>query len=132
MKPLLLAAALLLAPAARPAQAQTPASPIQSLAHSLSGTVRDAASQPLPGANVFLKTTFDGATTDSLGHFRFSTGHAAGALVLAVRLIGFEPAEVPVVLGGGPVAVLAITLKASRAQLGDVVVTAGAFEASDA
>ena len=39
----------------------------------LSGTVRDAAGQPLPGANVFLKTTFDGATTDSLGRFRFTT-----------------------------------------------------------
>ncbi|AMJ66507.1 TonB-dependent receptor [Hymenobacter sp. PAMC 26628] len=129
MKHLLLAAALLLAPAAR---AQTSALPIPSPTHSLSGTVRDAAGQPLPGANVFLKTTFDGASTDSLGRFRFSTGHAAGALPLVVRLIGFEPVELTVVLGRGPVAVPAITLKASRAQLGDVVVTAGAFEASDA
>ncbi|AWM35363.1 hypothetical protein DDQ68_08940 [Hymenobacter nivis] len=60
------------------------------------------AGQPLSGANVFLKSTFDGASTDSLGRFRFSTGHAAGALPLVVRLIGFEPLELTVVLGRGP------------------------------
>lgn len=40
-----------LVPAAGAAQAQTH-SPIHSVAHSLSGTVRDADGQPLPGVNV--------------------------------------------------------------------------------
>ena len=65
-----------------------------------------------------------------MGRFRFSTWHAAGALPLVARLIGFEP--LGVVLGRGPVAVPVIRLKASCAQVGDVVVTAGAFEASAA
>jgi vitamin B12 transporter len=97
----------------------------------LSGTVRDADGQPLPGVNVFLKTTFDGASTDTLGRFRFRSSHAAGTLPLVVTLIGYEALELPVVLGQGPVHLPALKLKASRAQLGDVVVTAGSFEASD-
>jgi len=126
---------LVLLSTARPAAAQPApaAAPRQSAAAPtrLAGTVRDAAGQPLPGVNVFLKTTFDGASTDSLGRFDFRTDHAAGPLVLALRLIGFEPLELPVVLGRGAVALPNLRLKASRAQLGDVVVTAGAFEASD-
>ncbi|HEX8657964.1 MAG TPA: TonB-dependent receptor, partial [Hymenobacter sp.] len=97
----------------------------------LTGTVRDAAGQPLPGVNVFLKTTFDGASTDSLGRFDFRTDHAAGPLALVATFVGYEPLEVPVTLGQGPVALPNLRLKASRAALGDVVVTAGAFEASD-
>ncbi|GAB3326373.1 TonB-dependent receptor [Hymenobacter humi] len=132
MKTLLLLPLLLLS-AARPATAQTPAPSAQlaSATTHLAGTVRDAAGQPLPGVNVFLKTTFDGASTDSLGRFRFSTDHAAGPLLLVVSFIGYEPQELPVTLGQGAVSLPNINLKASRAQLGDVVVTSGAFEASD-
>ncbi|MBF9224084.1 TonB-dependent receptor [Hymenobacter ruricola] len=126
---------LLLLSAAPAAQAQTApaaethqptASPTQ-----LSGVVRDADGQPLPGVNVFLKTTFDGASTDSLGRFAFRTDHPAGPAVLVATFIGYEPLELPVTLGPGPIALPSIKLKASRAALGDVVVTAGAFEASD-
>ena len=139
--PLPLALLLALVPAPRPAAAQTPApahSPIHSSTHSpietatrLHGSVRDPAGQPLPGVNVFLKTTFDGASTDSLGRFDFRSSHAAGPLVLVVSFIGYVPQELPVTLGGGPIALPNIRLKANPAALGDVVVTAGAFEASD-
>ncbi|WP_400190177.1 carboxypeptidase-like regulatory domain-containing protein [Hymenobacter sp. B81] len=95
----------------------------------LSGTVRDAAGQPLPGANVFLKTTFDGATTDSLGRFRFDT-RQRGPLTLLVTLLGYQPQEQALVLDGQPRR-LSLTLKEVRNQLGDVTITAGSFEASD-
>ena len=125
---------LLLLLSAATAQAQTtpaPPSLSHSATHSLSGVVRDAAGQPLPGVNVFLKTTFDGASTDSLGRFDFHTDRAAGPAVLVVSFMGYEPQELPVTLGGGKISLPNIRLKANRAQLGDVVVTAGAFEASD-
>ena len=134
MKTSLLPLLLLLsaAPAAVLAQtAPSENSPIHSLTHSLTGTVRDADGQPLPGVNMFLKTTFDGASTDSLGRFDFMTDHAAGPAVLVATFIGYEPLELPVTLGAGPISLPNIKLKASRAALGDVVVTAGAFEASD-
>ncbi|ALW85712.1 hypothetical protein AUC43_11810 [Hymenobacter sedentarius] len=132
MKTLLLPLLLLLS-ASSVASAQT-APAFQPLSHSatlISGTVRDHAGQPLPGVNVFLKTTFDGASTDSLGRFRFSTDQAAGGLPLVVSYVGYEPLELPLTLGQGAIFLPNIRLKANRAQLGDVVVTAGAFEASD-
>ena len=108
------------APAAAPA-----AGPTQ-----LSGTVLDGAGRPLPGVNVFLKTTFDGATTDSLGRFAFSTT-ATGTLPLVCTLIGFELQETPLALPGGALALPPRRLRESRASLGTVSIVAGAFEASD-
>ncbi|MBC6989260.1 TonB-dependent receptor [Hymenobacter sp. BT491] len=121
MKRLLLPLLLLLL-TALPLVAQTPAT-------TLSGTVRDAAGQPLPGANVFLKSTFDGASTDSVGRFRFTT-RQTGTLSLVVTLLSYQLQEQPVVLDG-TAKHFAITLKAARNELGLVVITAGAFEASD-
>ncbi|MCC2546763.1 TonB-dependent receptor [Hymenobacter sp. BT175] len=112
---------LLALTALRPAAAQT--------STTLSGTVRDAAGHPLPGVNVFLKTTFDGASTDTLGRFRFST-RQTGTLPLVVTLLGFQPLEQPVELNG-TARHLALVLKPVRNQLGDVVITSGTFEASD-
>ena len=118
---------------AAPAVAQpVPVNPAAAVsATRLMGTVRDAAGRPLPGVNVFLKTTFDGASTDSLGRFGFRTDHAPGPAVLVVSFIGYEPQQLPVTLGPGAVLLPTIKLKENPAQLGDVVVTAGAFEASD-
>jgi hypothetical protein len=136
MKTSLLPLLLLLSTAnvlAQVPQSATPPSTHSPLATGtrLSGVVRDAAGLPLPGVNVFVKTTFDGASTDSLGRFDFRTDHAAGAAVLVATFIGYEPLELPVTLGAGPISLPNLKLKASRAALGDVVVTAGAFEASD-
>ncbi len=130
MKASLLAALLTLSPALALAQSPPPPA-LARAATQLSGTVLDAAGRPLPGANVFLKTTFDGATTDSLGRFSFSTT-AAGPLPLIITLIGYELQETPLALPGGPLALPPRRLRESRASLGNVVITGGAFEASDA
>ncbi|RSK44179.1 TonB-dependent receptor [Hymenobacter perfusus] len=106
-----------------PAQAQT------TTVTTLSGTVRDAAGQPLPGVNVFLKTTFDGASTDSVGRFRFAT-EAVGHYTLQASLLGFVTTERAVELTGQPLP-LTLVLKSEPHALGSVVITAGAFEASD-
>ncbi|MBJ6145528.1 TonB-dependent receptor [Hymenobacter sp. BT559] len=120
------------------AAAQAPAAPLTAPAPAhpnlgttqLSGTVLDGAGRPLPGVNVFLKTTFDGATTDSLGRFAFSTT-ATGTLPLVCTLIGYEMQETPLALAGGPLALPPRRLRESRASLGTVSIVAGAFEASD-
>ena len=132
MKNLLLAALLSFSPAAAAlAQAPTPPVPAQvPVPTRLSGTVLDAVGRPLLGANVFLKTTFDGATTDSLGQFSFTTT-ATGTLPLVITLMGFELQEAPLTLPGGALALPPRRLRESRASLGAVVITGGAFEASD-
>ncbi|MBT9393685.1 TonB-dependent receptor [Hymenobacter sp. NST-14] len=96
----------------------------------LRGTVRDAAGQPLPGVNVFLRGTFDGTSTDSVGGFRFETGAAPGSYVLQASLLGFITSEQPLTLPA-PAAPLSFVLRSSPHALGSVVITAGAFEASD-
>ncbi|AHJ98553.1 TonB-dependent receptor [Hymenobacter swuensis] len=103
--------------------------PVQAQTTTLSGTVRDAAGQPLPGVNVFLKTTFDGASTDSVGRFRFDTP-VRGSYVLQASLLGFITTERAVELTGQPLP-LTLVLKSEPHALGSVVITAGAFEASD-
>ncbi|WBA43702.1 TonB-dependent receptor [Hymenobacter canadensis] len=120
MKRLLLSLLLLLA-SGLPSLAQS--------ATTLSGTVRDAAGGVLPGVNVFLRGTFDGASTDSVGAFRFET-RQTGAAVLVLSLLGYQPQELPVALSGQPLR-LTLKMKGTPHALGSVVVTAGAFEASD-
>ncbi|MBC8081929.1 MAG: TonB-dependent receptor, partial [Hymenobacter sp.] len=95
----------------------------------LHGTVQDGAGQALPGVNVFLKGTFDGTGTDTLGAFRFET-QQTGPATLVLSLLGYQPQELPMTLGGQPIK-LALKLKSTPHALGSVVVTAGAFEASD-
>ncbi|SHJ62445.1 Outer membrane cobalamin receptor protein [Hymenobacter daecheongensis DSM 21074] len=122
MKRLFLPLLVLLTLLARPLAAQTPAT-------TLSGTVRDAAGHPLPGVNVFLKTTFDGTSTDSVGRFRFRT-RATGTLPLVVTTLGYLPQERAVTLDG-KAQTFTFALKEVRNQLGDVVITSGTFEAGE-
>ena len=99
----------------------------QTAATTLSGTVRDQGGHALPGVNVFLKTTFDGATTDSLGRFRFTTKQA-GTLPLVVTLLGYQAQEQAVALDGTTQR-FTFALKEVRNQLGTVTITSGTFEA---
>jgi vitamin B12 transporter len=100
----------------------------QASATVVEGTVRDATGQPLPGVNVFLKSTFDGATTDSTGTFRFTT-NATGNLPLVATLVTYLSQEQPVTLSGTPVH-CDIRLKATHNVLSNVVITAGSFDTS--
>ncbi|MBA9079280.1 TonB-dependent receptor [Rufibacter quisquiliarum] len=95
----------------------------------LHGTVQDAAGQPITGANIFLKGLYDGASTDEKGGFQFSTKET-GAQTLVVSFLGYTTVEKQVNLSQ-PVPALHITLKADQRQLQAVVISAGAFEASD-
>ncbi|MBC6605236.1 TonB-dependent receptor [Hymenobacter sp. BT188] len=99
----------------------------QTAATTLSGTVRDQSGRALPGVNVFLKTTFDGASTDSVGHFHFST-RQTGTLPLVATLLGYQLQEQSVTLDGKPQR-FTFTLKEARNQLGAVTITSGTFEA---
>ncbi|HHG85993.1 MAG TPA: carboxypeptidase-like regulatory domain-containing protein, partial [Bacteroidetes bacterium] len=65
----------------------------------ISGTVLDNKGLPLPGANVYIKDSYDGATTDTAGVFKFKTTET-GAKVLVVSFVGFETIEEKVDLTG--------------------------------
>src|SRR5688500_5403323 len=61
----------------------------------LKGWVKDPKNEPVSGASVAIKETYDGATTDSTGFFSFSTSEK-GSQVVQVTAIGYRTLELPV------------------------------------
>jgi vitamin B12 transporter len=96
----------------------------------ISGTVKDGKGHPIRGASIALKGTYDGATTDSLGNFRFQSAEK-GSFTLTVSNIGYNPVEQPVTLNGTAIE-LRLALKEQLSELKAVTITAGSFTAGDA
>lgn len=95
----------------------------------VSGLVEDQKGNPIPFANVYLREIYDGATTDENGFFEFTT-EAQGKATLAVSFTGYKVLEVQVDLTESTFKLNLVMEEASQA-LSPVVITAGAFEASD-
>lgn len=95
----------------------------------LTGTVTDNEGLPLPGANVSIKDTYDGASTDTAGFFRFKTA-ATGKQILTVSFIGFKVEERGMDLSG-PVSPVLIRMEMQPGEINSVIVTAGTFETAD-
>ena len=95
----------------------------------LTGTVRDGKNNPIGGASVTIKDSYDGATSDSTGRFSFETSEK-GEKILQVTAIGYKPYETRVIFSMAT-QVLNIVLKEEVTELSAVVITAGTFEASD-
>ncbi len=95
----------------------------------ISGTVIDTNNKPLPGANIFIKDSYDGISSDMDGTFNFTTEEEGDALLI-VSFIGYKKVELPVKLDGDKVE-LKIVLESEAKELGAVVISAGSFEASD-
>lgn len=96
----------------------------------LSGKVTDSQNNPLPGANVFIQNSYDGATTDSIGNFSFKTDQK-GIQNLSASFIGYKPFLRKLDLDSAKTISANIILQESEDQIDEVVINAGAFEASD-
>ncbi|KAA2245625.1 TonB-dependent receptor plug domain-containing protein [Chitinophaga agrisoli] len=94
----------------------------------LTGKITDAKKHPLPGVNIYIKGTYDGATTAADGSFSFTTT-ATGAQVISASLIGYKTLEQPTTISG-PLQ-LNLTLKEAINELKVVTISAGSFEASN-
>ena len=94
----------------------------------LVGTVKDENNLPIIYANVYLKDTFDGTSSDELGSFAFDTVET-GEQTLIVSYIGYETYEmiVNVDIEKG----FNIVLKELITKANEVVITAGSFGAGD-
>lgn len=93
---------------------------------SLSGEVKEKTGAPLLGVNVYVKGTYDGATTDIEGKFDFSF-QEADSLILVVSYLGFHQEEILI----GDRRTFEIELKEKINKLSAVTITAGSFDASD-
>ena len=96
----------------------------------ISGQVTDHKKLPLPGANVYLQDTYEGTTADSLGRFNLKT-KLNGTQQLSVSFIGYKPFLRKLDLDSAKTITLNIVLQESDDQMDEVVINAGAFEASD-
>lgn len=93
------------------------------------GSVSDSKGNSIPGANVFIKDSYDGSTTDASGKFSFQTTET-GEKIIAASFIGFEQYEHKISLDSVVISV-SIRLKDAVNELKTVTIAAGAFEASD-
>jgi len=96
----------------------------------ISGQVTDQINIPLSGANIFIQHTYEGTTADSMGYFNFTT-RVKGIQQLSVTFIGYKQYLRKVNLDSTKTITLNIVLEESNDQFDEVVINAGAFEASD-
>lgn len=95
----------------------------------ISGKITDESNQPLPGANIYLKDTYDGVSSEADGSFSFITDEK-GEFVLVVSFVGYQSHSEKLILDKKEKH-LVIKLKEESTELGAVVISAGSFEASD-
>ncbi len=96
---------------------------------SITGHISNNRNKFLYGVSITLKNTYDGATTDSLGNYSFTTTEK-GDQILEVTITGYNLATQKIVIGSASL-VQNIILKEQITELKAVIISAGAFEASD-
>ncbi|HVX24908.1 MAG TPA: TonB-dependent receptor [Parafilimonas sp.] len=95
----------------------------------ISGHIKDNKGKPIAGVSVTLKDTYDGAVSDSLGDYSFSTTEK-GSHVIEMTNVNYDDYSANVDLNNTPLTINA-TLKEKFNELKAVTVTAGSFEAGD-
>lgn len=95
----------------------------------ITGNVTDQHNSPLPGANIYIKNSYDGATSEADGNFSFTT-EETGEAILIISYVGYKTFEVNLLLDGNEKKINAVLEEESK-ELGTVVISAGSFEASD-
>lgn len=102
----------------------------------ISGRILDNKNRPLSGISITLKNTYDGTTTDSLGNYSFITTEK-GEQTLVASASGYKSFEQQINLPAGRQGLagtpltINISLRELVTELKAVVISAGAFEASD-
>jgi hypothetical protein len=95
----------------------------------IGGIILDTEGKPVPLANIYFKDIFDGAIADDNGKFSFQTD-AAGAATLIVSAVGFKIYEQSIKLDTDSIHV-DVVLESQAIKLDNIIINAGAFEASD-
>lgn len=95
----------------------------------ISGKITDQKGVAMPGANIFIKDTYDGVSSDENGNFSFVTDET-GKHVLNFQAMGYKSQEREIECTGQPIR-YQITLAESINILTAVTITAGTMEASD-
>lgn len=95
----------------------------------ISGKIKSNKGQPISGASIAIKDSYDGGTSDSLGNYKFKTSEK-GEKILITTSIGYKVAEQKITIADRELQ-SDVVLKEEPNELKAVVITAGSFEASD-
>ena len=95
----------------------------------ISGVINDEKGEAVPGANIFIRDSYDGITADVEGKFSFTTVEK-GSKILIARFLGYKQFQQILELKGQPL-VFSIQLKEEINQLDAVVISAGSFTAGE-
>lgn len=95
----------------------------------ISGKISDQKGVAMPGANISVRGTYDGTSSDADGNFKFETSET-GKQILVFQAMGYKPQEREIECAGQPLT-FPISLAESINILTAVTITAGAMEASD-
>jgi hypothetical protein len=98
--------------------------------YKISGTVVSDKNKPIKGASVFLENTIDGGTTDSNGIFQFTTDEKGNQSIVAQE-VGHATAGLPILINGDMSGIVLVLKKNASRDLEEVVITAGAIDASN-
>ncbi len=96
---------------------------------SISGKVADEKGDPIPGANVSIRESYDGASSSPDGTFSF-TSDEKGSRVLMATFIGYKPFIQTIELTGKPI-LISVVLTEEINQLEAVTISAGSFTAGE-
>jgi hypothetical protein len=90
------------------------------------GRVTDAGNDPINGANIVIKGTIDGSTTDSTGYYEFETSKT-GTHTLIFTAIDFKEKSVSVEIDAGKT--VEVNVKMSKAEVitDEILVTASTY-----
>jgi CarboxypepD_reg-like domain/TonB-dependent Receptor Plug Domain len=95
----------------------------------VSGKVTTTKGEAVIGANVRIGGTYDGNSSDTAGNFIFKTD-ATGAKEIIVTYVGCDTLRTQIGLNGSAIS-LTLQIKERASGLHEVVIAAGAYEASD-
>jgi hypothetical protein len=95
----------------------------------ISGVIKSTKGTPVANANILIKNSYDGGSSDSTGKFDFTTTES-GALVLAFSALNYEPDSIRITANKEDLR-LTLTIKTAVNQLETVTISAGSFVAGD-
>jgi hypothetical protein len=95
----------------------------------ISGVIKSTKGTPVANANILIKNSYDGGSSDSTGKFDFTTTEA-GALVLAFSALNYEPDSIRITANKEDLR-LTLTIRTVVNQLETVTISAGSFVAGD-
>jgi outer membrane cobalamin receptor len=96
----------------------------------IKGKITNSNNDPLPGANIYIKGSYDGSVSGTDGTYSFQTNRT-DSLDIIISYIGYRNTEITIAPDKTKPYILNIVLEPKNVQINEIVITAGNFVAND-